>query len=193
MVELYWCELHVIYKLILTGIIILSNADNIYYMFQHKSRNIPTINTFNQLLQKNKTFKSKEELVKIFKSVLKQDFSSKVVFSCGSGVTASVFALAYSLLDNKYKPVIYVGSWSEYGGQPWAKGPWSEYKGQPWAAGSWSENEGQPWAAGSWSEYEGQAWAAGSWSENESQRWAAGPWSEYEGQPWATTGGSQQR
>ena len=70
---------------------------------------------FNQLLQKNKTFKSKEELVKIFKSVLKEDFSSKVVFSCGSGVTASVLALAYSLIDNKYKPVIYDGSWSEYG------------------------------------------------------------------------------
>ena len=70
---------------------------------------------FNQLLQKNKTFKSKEELVKIFKSVLKEGFSSKVVFSCGSGVTASVLALAYSLIDNKYKPVIYDGSWSEYG------------------------------------------------------------------------------
>ena len=70
---------------------------------------------FNQLLQKNKTFKSKEELVKIFKSVLKQDFSSKIVFSCGSGVTASVLALAYSLIDNKYNPVIYDGSWSEYG------------------------------------------------------------------------------
>ena len=70
---------------------------------------------FNQLLEKNKTFKSEDELSKIFKSVLKHDFSSKVVFSCGSGVTASVLALAYSLIDNKYNPVIYDGSWSEYG------------------------------------------------------------------------------
>ncbi len=70
---------------------------------------------FKQLLEKNKTFKSKDELSKIFKSVLKHDFSSKVVFSCGSGVTASVLALAYSLIDNKYNPVIYDGSWSEYG------------------------------------------------------------------------------
>ena len=70
---------------------------------------------FKQLIQKDKTFKSKEELLKIFKSVLKHDFSSKVVFSCGSGVTASVLALAYSLIDNKYNPVIYDGSWSEYG------------------------------------------------------------------------------
>ena len=70
---------------------------------------------FKQLIEKDKTFKSKEELLKIFKSVLKHDFSSKIVFSCGSGVTASVLALAYSLIDNKYNPVIYDGSWSEYG------------------------------------------------------------------------------
>ena len=38
-----------------------------------------------------------------------------LVFSCGSGVTASVLALAYSLIDNKYMPKIYDGSWSEYG------------------------------------------------------------------------------
>ena len=38
-----------------------------------------------------------------------------VVFTCGSGVTASVLALAYSLIDIKYMPTIYDGSWSEYG------------------------------------------------------------------------------
>ena len=42
-------------------------------------------------------------------------FLTSSVFSCGSGVTASVLALAYSLIDNKYKPTIYDGSWSEYG------------------------------------------------------------------------------
>ena len=40
---------------------------------------------------------------------------NNVVFSCGSGVTASVLALAYSLINNKYTPTIYDGSWSEYG------------------------------------------------------------------------------
>ena len=38
-----------------------------------------------------------------------------VVFSCGSSVTASVLGVAYSLINNKYMPTIYVGSWSEYG------------------------------------------------------------------------------
>ena len=38
-----------------------------------------------------------------------------IIFTCGSGVTASVLALAYSLIDNKYMPIIYDGSWSEYG------------------------------------------------------------------------------
>ena len=38
-----------------------------------------------------------------------------VVFSCGSGVTACVLALAYSLINVKYMPTIYDGSWAEYG------------------------------------------------------------------------------
>ena len=38
-----------------------------------------------------------------------------IVFSCGSGVTACVLALAYSLVNNKYSPKIYDGSWAEYG------------------------------------------------------------------------------
>ena len=41
--------------------------------------------------------------------------SLNVVFSCGSGVTASVLALAYSLINNKYMPVVYDGSRAEYG------------------------------------------------------------------------------
>mgnify|MGYP000719385270 CR=1 FL=1 len=40
---------------------------------------------------------------------------NNVVFSCGSSVTASVLGVAYSLINNKYMPIIYVGSWSEYG------------------------------------------------------------------------------
>ena len=49
-----------------------------------------------------------------FKS-LDFDHSKNIVFSCGSGVTASVLALAYSLINDKYMPTIYDGSWSEYG------------------------------------------------------------------------------
>ena len=40
---------------------------------------------------------------------------NNVVFSCGSGVTACVLALAYSLVNHKYSPKIYDGSWAEYG------------------------------------------------------------------------------
>ena len=38
-----------------------------------------------------------------------------VVFTCGSSVTASVLGVAYSLVNNKYMPIVYIGSWSEYG------------------------------------------------------------------------------
>ena len=54
------------------------------------------------------------EITKKFKS-LNFDPSKNLVFSCGSGVTASVLALAYSLINDKYMPTIYDGSWSEYG------------------------------------------------------------------------------
>ena len=51
----------------------------------------------------------------IFKDTLGNKYSEKIVFSCGSGVTACVLALAYSLIHNNYKPTIYDGSWAEYG------------------------------------------------------------------------------
>ena len=44
-----------------------------------------------------------------------QEITTNIVFSCGSCVTASVLALAYSLINNKYMPTIYDGSWAEYG------------------------------------------------------------------------------
>jgi len=55
------------------------------------------------------------------KKILEKKFESlgvvdnNVVFSCGSSVTASVLGVAYSLINNKYMPTIYIGSWSEYG------------------------------------------------------------------------------
>jgi thiosulfate/3-mercaptopyruvate sulfurtransferase len=69
---------------------------------------------FKELINDDHTFVSKDEITKKFKS-LNFDPSKNLVFSCGSGVTASVLALAYSLINDKYMPTIYDGSWSEYG------------------------------------------------------------------------------
>ena len=62
---------------------------------------------------KNNSFLNKEILDEKFKSL--EVIGNNVVFSCGSSVTASVLGVAYSLINNKYTPTIYVGSWSEYG------------------------------------------------------------------------------
>tara|TARA_A100001234_G_scaffold162484_1_gene143745 strand:- start:885 stop:1700 length:816 start_codon:yes stop_codon:yes gene_type:complete len=70
---------------------------------------------FNECLNENKTFKKKKELISVFKSCLKNINETNIVFSCGSGVTACVLALAYSLINDKYQPCIYDGSWAEYG------------------------------------------------------------------------------
>ena len=59
------------------------------------------------------SFLNKRILDKKFKSLGITD--DNVVFSCGSSVTATVLGVAYSLINNKYMPTIYIGSWSEYG------------------------------------------------------------------------------
>ncbi len=70
---------------------------------------------FNECLNDDKTFKKKDDLKIIFKTCLKNIEEKNIVFSCGSGVTACVLALAYSLINDKYHPCIYDGSWAEYG------------------------------------------------------------------------------
>jgi len=70
---------------------------------------------FNYCLNEDKTFKSRNDLKILFENYLKNISDKSVVFSCGSGVTACVLALAYSLINDKYHPCIYDGSWAEYG------------------------------------------------------------------------------
>ena len=47
----------------------------------------------------------------IFRSL---NLSENLAFTCGSGITASVLGLANSII-NDTNPIIYDGSWSEYG------------------------------------------------------------------------------
>ena len=68
---------------------------------------------FQKLLKKDRTFKKKDELIEIFKTK-KVSVEKEMAFTCGSGVTACVLGLANSIISGK-KPVIYDGSWSEYG------------------------------------------------------------------------------
>ena len=69
---------------------------------------------FSELINADHTFIDKKKIFQKFGSI-KSSLDKNIVFTCGSGVTAAVLALAYSLIDNKYNPVIYDGSWSEYG------------------------------------------------------------------------------
>ena len=65
------------------------------------------------LINNDRTFKKKEELMKIF-DLNKIDKDKDIAFTCGSGVTACILGLANSIISGK-KPKVYDGSWSEYG------------------------------------------------------------------------------
>ena len=69
---------------------------------------------FSELINEDHTFINKDKILEKFK-LTKCELDKDIVFTCGSGITASVLALAYSIIDIKYTPTIYDGSWSEYG------------------------------------------------------------------------------
>ena len=62
---------------------------------------------------KNNTFFDNEKLKDIFS--LRGASNNEIVMSCGSSVSASSLALAYSVINDDYMAKIYVGSWTEYG------------------------------------------------------------------------------
>ncbi len=68
---------------------------------------------FQKLLEENRTFKKRDELIEIFKKK-KISIEKDMAFTCGSGVTACILGLANSIISDK-NPIIYDGSWAEYG------------------------------------------------------------------------------
>jgi len=74
------------------------------------SKNLPFVKCINKI---DHTFKDKDELIKIFEYTgIKPD--RQQAFTCGSGVTACILAMANKIINDK-NPIIYDGSWSEYG------------------------------------------------------------------------------
>lgn len=74
------------------------------------SKNIPS----QALLMPDGTFKSAEDLAALFKAA-NIDVTRPVVTTCGSGVTASMLALALAVLGQT-NAAVYDGSWAEWGG-----------------------------------------------------------------------------
>jgi thiosulfate/3-mercaptopyruvate sulfurtransferase len=84
------------------------------------AKNIPS----QALLNADGTFKSVDELAALFKGV-GINVAKPVVTTCGSGVTASMLALALAVLGQT-NAAVYDGSWAEWGkenGLPIATGP----------------------------------------------------------------------
>ena len=61
-------------------------------------------------------YRDSEELREAFASA-GVDISREVVFSCGTGVTASILALALHVVDPGSAPGLYDGSWTEWAGR----------------------------------------------------------------------------
>ena len=74
------------------------------------SKNIPFKDC---IVIETNTFKTKDQLSVVF-AENKVDITKPIVFTCGSGMTACVLGMAYSIISGK-NAVVYDGSWSEYG------------------------------------------------------------------------------
>jgi len=74
------------------------------------SKSLPLSELINK---KDNTFIDKKKLKVTFN--LKGINNNKIVMSCGSSVSASSLALAYSIINDDYTAKIYIGSWAEYG------------------------------------------------------------------------------
>ena len=74
------------------------------------SKSLPLSELINKV---DNTFLDKEKLKNIFNK--NKINSNEIVMSCGSSVSASTLAHAYSLINNDYMAKIYIGSWTEYG------------------------------------------------------------------------------
>ena len=74
------------------------------------ARNLP----FDSLLEADGRLKPAAELAPLFDAA-KVDLNQPIVTTCGSGITASVVALALARLGREGVPV-YDGSWTEWGG-----------------------------------------------------------------------------
>ena len=68
---------------------------------------------YRDLLAPNHTLKSNKDMTKVFQKA-GVDLSKPAILSCGSGITASVLALAMERMG-KFDHAIYDGSWSEWG------------------------------------------------------------------------------
>ena len=86
----------------------------IFTKSSHNKSIVIKLSLISELIDEDHTFVSKDKIREKFDS-FNFDHNKNIVFSCGSGVTASVLALAYSLINAKYMPTIYDGSWAEYG------------------------------------------------------------------------------
>ncbi len=69
--------------------------------------------SYGQLLNKDGTLKSAPGLTQLFEAA-GVDLSKPVVTSCGSGITASVLALALAVIGHR-RTAVYDGSWAEWG------------------------------------------------------------------------------
>lgn len=69
---------------------------------------------FDQVVNPDGTLKSAADLRTVFAHI---DLARPIVTTCGSGVTASVLALALARLG-RFDVAVYDGSWTEWGGRP---------------------------------------------------------------------------